>query len=417
MGIFDDVLKGFGSPGESNIMDTISEKMGLKALIEHNNKYADRELPGKLCVKGCSCDDIYCDDCLKLQEEPYSLLEELKAAEISGEDAADLAAEAYKAYSVFSVQHMKNTEICNAEAMKNLPSVTKVFAEKIKSAMNTMMSTPMTKDELLHMKNLYSTSYSNYLEGIISGQMKIYSVWKLEEDQRIRQEQQRRYNERNAEIERERQRKLAKIKEDDRRRQAIMDDLQQARHNNKMKSYADDAYKRDLEDASKYSRSSYEYKDRIERAGDKLADEYAKYNSTNSSSNSSSTYSGYSGSSYNYNGNSGNLGSSGTYNPQTSASSGLDSITQLGELFKQLTKSQDKQSNEKQPQSKDGRNLWDCECGNKGNAMNFCPSCGKEKPAAKVWHCNRCGADITNLSNAPKFCTKCGSPFDGGGES
>ena len=52
-------------------------------------------------------------------------------------------------------------------------------------------------------------------------------------------------------------------------------------------------------------------------------------------------------------------------------------------------------------------NTWDCSCGQKGIASNFCPNCGAKKPspvAADIWDC-ACGTKgITG-----KFCSNCGA--------
>ena len=51
---------------------------------------------------------------------------------------------------------------------------------------------------------------------------------------------------------------------------------------------------------------------------------------------------------------------------------------------------------------------WDCECGNKGIAGNFCPNCGKKRPvrmaAPDKWDCT-CGAK----GNRGNFCANCGA--------
>ena len=53
----------------------------------------------------------------------------------------------------------------------------------------------------------------------------------------------------------------------------------------------------------------------------------------------------------------------------------------------------------------ENNNSWDCSCGAKGIASNFCPECGSAKPApAETWDC-ACGCKgITS-----KFCPECGS--------
>ena len=48
---------------------------------------------------------------------------------------------------------------------------------------------------------------------------------------------------------------------------------------------------------------------------------------------------------------------------------------------------------------------WQCACGQSGITGNFCPNCGKPKPApAGSWKC-ACGAE-----NSGKFCSNCGKP-------
>ena len=53
---------------------------------------------------------------------------------------------------------------------------------------------------------------------------------------------------------------------------------------------------------------------------------------------------------------------------------------------------------------------WTCTCGsvNKGN---FCPNCGAKKPENHVYRCGKCGWEIENPENPPKFCPQCGNPF------
>ena len=46
---------------------------------------------------------------------------------------------------------------------------------------------------------------------------------------------------------------------------------------------------------------------------------------------------------------------------------------------------------------------WTCACGSV-NTGNFCPQCGKPKPAGGAWVC-ACGAE-----NTGNFCTQCGKP-------
>lgn len=49
---------------------------------------------------------------------------------------------------------------------------------------------------------------------------------------------------------------------------------------------------------------------------------------------------------------------------------------------------------------------WNCTCGEKGIASNFCPNCGAKKPLLKTsWTCQQCGqAGITSI-----FCPNCGA--------
>ena len=55
---------------------------------------------------------------------------------------------------------------------------------------------------------------------------------------------------------------------------------------------------------------------------------------------------------------------------------------------------------------------WQCECGTTVNG-NFCPNCGKAKPAAAPsFKCNKCGWVPEDPKNPPKFCPQCGDAFD-----
>lgn len=59
-------------------------------------------------------------------------------------------------------------------------------------------------------------------------------------------------------------------------------------------------------------------------------------------------------------------------------------------------------------------NGWTCSCGsvNKGK---FCPECGKAKPAGiPQYKCDKCGWEPEDMMRPPKFCPKCGDPFDDG---
>jgi len=48
---------------------------------------------------------------------------------------------------------------------------------------------------------------------------------------------------------------------------------------------------------------------------------------------------------------------------------------------------------------------WDCECGVKGIKSKFCPECGKPRPVADTWDCE-CG--VKGIKS--KFCPECGKP-------
>ena len=57
-------------------------------------------------------------------------------------------------------------------------------------------------------------------------------------------------------------------------------------------------------------------------------------------------------------------------------------------------------------------NSWTCSCGSV-NTGNFCTNCGAKKPeAAPSYKCNKCGWEPEDPKNPPKFCPKCGDPFD-----
>ncbi len=47
---------------------------------------------------------------------------------------------------------------------------------------------------------------------------------------------------------------------------------------------------------------------------------------------------------------------------------------------------------------------WNCECGT-GNYLNFCSSCGRQRPYFTSWYCPTCGT--LSVFN---FCSKCGCP-------
>lgn len=57
---------------------------------------------------------------------------------------------------------------------------------------------------------------------------------------------------------------------------------------------------------------------------------------------------------------------------------------------------------------------WQCSCGavNKGK---FCPECGAKKPAGiPQYQCDKCGWTPADPTKAPRFCPECGDPFDAG---
>ena len=52
---------------------------------------------------------------------------------------------------------------------------------------------------------------------------------------------------------------------------------------------------------------------------------------------------------------------------------------------------------------------WTCACGAQ-NTGNFCSQCGKPKPA-DVLKCKKCGYEVKDPANPPKFCPECGEQF------
>ena len=55
---------------------------------------------------------------------------------------------------------------------------------------------------------------------------------------------------------------------------------------------------------------------------------------------------------------------------------------------------------------------WTCECGSV-NTGNFCPNCGKPKPAPeKVTVCPNCGFAAQDPENPPRFCPNCGTKMN-----
>ncbi|PHV71942.1 virion core protein [Sporanaerobium hydrogeniformans] len=55
------------------------------------------------------------------------------------------------------------------------------------------------------------------------------------------------------------------------------------------------------------------------------------------------------------------------------------------------------------------KTLWKCSCGHETSDL-FCSQCGKKKPQS--YKCDKCGYEPENKTNPPKFCPKCGDPFD-----
>ena len=57
-------------------------------------------------------------------------------------------------------------------------------------------------------------------------------------------------------------------------------------------------------------------------------------------------------------------------------------------------------------------NGWTCSCGTL-NQGKFCSNCGSPKPSgAPLYKCDKCGYEIKDPSNPPKFCPECGDVFD-----
>ena len=57
---------------------------------------------------------------------------------------------------------------------------------------------------------------------------------------------------------------------------------------------------------------------------------------------------------------------------------------------------------------------WTCSCGQQ-NEGKFCSNCGSRKPAGvPQYRCDKCGWQPENPAQAPRFCPKCGDPFDNG---
>ncbi|MGL5439221.1 MAG: SPFH domain-containing protein [Filifactoraceae bacterium] len=54
---------------------------------------------------------------------------------------------------------------------------------------------------------------------------------------------------------------------------------------------------------------------------------------------------------------------------------------------------------------------WLCQCGTTNNG-NFCSQCGKGKPAGGIaYKCDKCGWELVDTPQPPKFCPQCGDPF------
>lgn len=58
--------------------------------------------------------------------------------------------------------------------------------------------------------------------------------------------------------------------------------------------------------------------------------------------------------------------------------------------------------------------FWVCICGSESKGK-FCSACGKMKPAGiPQYKCDKCSWEPDDKYNPPKFCPKCGDPFDDG---
>ena len=107
----------------------------------------------------------------------------------------------------------------------------------------------------------------------------------------------------------------------------------------------------------------------------------------------------------------------------SSAGMNAQNLYNLGENKKQAEQAQNNQNSwkckcgnvctgkfcpecgEKKPEDK----TWKCTCGTENNG-NFCSNCGKRKQDCEnIYKCQKCGFEIKNPSNPPKFCPECGS--------
>ena len=60
-------------------------------------------------------------------------------------------------------------------------------------------------------------------------------------------------------------------------------------------------------------------------------------------------------------------------------------------------------------------NGWTCPTCGALNKDNFCSTCGAKKPAGQtLYKCNKCGWEPEDPANPPRFCPRCGDPFNDG---